>query len=1683
MRIKIQNRNVLLIFVLVFQLLSSTIFAQAPQKMSYQAVIRDASRALVTNKTIGMRIRIAQGTPSGSIVYTETFTPTTNINGLVSLEIGGAAGFSSISWANGPYFILTDADLKGGINYTISGYSQLVSVPYALHAKTAESITGSTTIPSGVTLPTPVSPTGSFFYKTDTDILYVSNGTAWLPISTHGSTPSGTTFPTPTNAGDVFFNTANKNFYYWDGTTWKMVSNIPSGTTLPSISSSVVGDPFFKTDTNILYVFNGTSWNPINGLSSTLAEGSLFVGNAANVATPTIKTNIPLSGFGAPTADVSMGNKNITNLATPLIGADAANKAYVDAKSYTTPSGPTLPAVIGAAGDTFFNTTDKVLYISDGSKWLPVATDGSTPSGPTFPPLPAPGDVFYNTATNSYYFYDGTTWKIASSIPTGTSLPLTGNSGDPFFNTNTHTLYIFSNGAWSVAGLSSSLANGSFFVGNASNVATATTKTSIPLSGFGVPTTDVSIGSKKLTNVAAPTVDLDAANKAYVDAKSYTTPSGPTLPAVIGAAGDTFFNTTDKVLYISDGSKWLPVATDGSTPSGPTFPPTPAPGDVFYNTANNNYYYYDGTTWKITSSIPTGTSLPLTGNLGDPFFNTDTHTLYIYNNNAWTVAGLSNTLANGSFFVGNASNVATATTKTSIPLSGFGEPNTDVSMGTQKLTNLLTPTASTDAANKAYVDAQTATTPTGPTNPSGANVGDVFYNTTTKSFYYFDGTDWKLISGVPSGPTFPSTGNPGDTFYNTTTDALYVFNNGTWNSTDVQSNWAQNTPTADDYIKNKPTLVSAFINDVGYLTSLSLPTAETDPIWSSVSGNYYTKTNMQTSGAAQLHFNNITNTPTTRAGYGITDAAAANHNHLLDGLSNVTITSKANNDILQWDNVLGKWVNKSFVSAVLKAESDPIVSAINGIVKSDGTNISHAVAGTDYVAPNSIIVGNSKTKITYDSKGLVTAGTDATTADIAPSTNRQYVTDNQLNVLSNTSGINTGDQINIPGNAATVTTNANLTGPITSVGNVTSIASQTGTGSKFVVDNSPTLITPVIGVATATSINKLTITAPATSATLTIANGKTLTVPDNATVSGINTGDQTAIAVAVTPTGNISSTNVQSALVELQGDINLFSAANHPAVTLGTSSNGLSLNVQQLNLATASALAPGALSAADWNTFNNKESSITAGTTSQYYRGDKSWQTLDKTAVGLGNVDNTSDLNKPISSATLSALALKEDVSNKSTLTTLGNSNSLYPTQNAVKTYVDNQITTNATPDATTLLKGKVQLAGDLAGTAAAPTVPGLALKEPSIVAGTTSQYYRGDKSWQTLDKTAVGLGNVDNTSDMGKPVSTATIAALALKEDVANKSTSTTLGNSNSLYPTQNAVKTYVDNSISASTIPDATTLAKGKVQLAGDLGGTAALPSVLKINGANLGTTTATDANILIANGSTWESKAMSGDIKINNSGVSTIQPNAVTTAKIADGAVTTAKIADGSVTTAKIADGTIANVDLNKTNIPISGFANAAADVSLGNGVTNYKITNLATPTANTDAVNKKYVDDALLNGVPGKWYQGTIASNLTAFTGLDWPTINTVANTVQDGLAISTKICTLATTASTWTWVAFPNAWGAQNFFFRYGPLGSEVVYSVFDGFEKRIVKSSAGVDYQVWVFKTTPNVNVDLIVHN
>ena len=135
-----------------------SMFSQAPQKMSYQAVIRNSSDALITSTPVGMRISVLQGTSTGTAVYVETQTTSTNANGLVSLSIGTGTPvtgtFAGIDWAAGPYFIKTETDPTGGTAYTISGTNELMSVPYALYAAN-----GGTPGPTGSA--GPAGPTGA----------------------------------------------------------------------------------------------------------------------------------------------------------------------------------------------------------------------------------------------------------------------------------------------------------------------------------------------------------------------------------------------------------------------------------------------------------------------------------------------------------------------------------------------------------------------------------------------------------------------------------------------------------------------------------------------------------------------------------------------------------------------------------------------------------------------------------------------------------------------------------------------------------------------------------------------------------------------------------------------------------------------------------------------------------------------------------------------------------------------------------------------------------------------------------------------------------------------------------------------------------------------------------------------------------------------------------------------------------------------------------------------------------------------------------------------------------------------------------------------------------------------------------------------------------------------------------
>jgi hypothetical protein len=139
-------RNLLFIFFLIFY--SNVNTAQSPDAFKYQAVCRNATGQILSNQSISFQISILQGNTSGTNAYTETHTTNTNNFGLINLEIGNgiliSGNFSDIDWGMNNYFVQIEMDENGGNNFQVMGTSQLLSVPYAIHAKTAENVPNDT---------------------------------------------------------------------------------------------------------------------------------------------------------------------------------------------------------------------------------------------------------------------------------------------------------------------------------------------------------------------------------------------------------------------------------------------------------------------------------------------------------------------------------------------------------------------------------------------------------------------------------------------------------------------------------------------------------------------------------------------------------------------------------------------------------------------------------------------------------------------------------------------------------------------------------------------------------------------------------------------------------------------------------------------------------------------------------------------------------------------------------------------------------------------------------------------------------------------------------------------------------------------------------------------------------------------------------------------------------------------------------------------------------------------------------------------------------------------------------------------------------------------------------------------------------------------------------------------------
>jgi uncharacterized protein (TIGR02145 family) len=193
-----------LIFFIGILLCAGNLLSQAPNAFKYQAIARDLNGDLIVNQNVGVLISIIQNSTNGIVKYAESHSVTTNQFGLIDLEVGNgtttSGNFSTIDWAQGPYFLKVEMDISGGTNYQIMGVSQLLSVPYALYAEQS----GSTLTGQGISSYTQIeidnlnASSGTLVFNTTTNCLNFFNGNDWVELC--GDLPC-TPMPTIAEAG------------------------------------------------------------------------------------------------------------------------------------------------------------------------------------------------------------------------------------------------------------------------------------------------------------------------------------------------------------------------------------------------------------------------------------------------------------------------------------------------------------------------------------------------------------------------------------------------------------------------------------------------------------------------------------------------------------------------------------------------------------------------------------------------------------------------------------------------------------------------------------------------------------------------------------------------------------------------------------------------------------------------------------------------------------------------------------------------------------------------------------------------------------------------------------------------------------------------------------------------------------------------------------------------------------------------------------------------------------------------------------------------------------------------------------------------------------------------------------------------------------------------------------------
>ncbi len=245
------------IFSTLFLFFLTGIFAQVPQGISYQAIAINGSGNPVVSSNVGVRLSVLDNSATGTVLYTETQTKTTNPQGLFNLVIGQgtptAGTFSTINWGTNSKFLKVEMDVAGGTNYTLVGTTQLLSVPYAMTAGTIANPGGAISFANN-------SGNGDIVVYSNSEARSY-NGTSWSSAYTLNGNIIGAV---ASNNNIVVYSNSEARSY--NGTSWSSAYTL-NGTIIGAVTSNNTIVVYSNSEARS---YNGTSWSSAYTLNGTI---------------------------------------------------------------------------------------------------------------------------------------------------------------------------------------------------------------------------------------------------------------------------------------------------------------------------------------------------------------------------------------------------------------------------------------------------------------------------------------------------------------------------------------------------------------------------------------------------------------------------------------------------------------------------------------------------------------------------------------------------------------------------------------------------------------------------------------------------------------------------------------------------------------------------------------------------------------------------------------------------------------------------------------------------------------------------------------------------------------------------------------------------------------------------------------------------------------------------------------------------------------------------------------------------------------------------------------------------------------------------------------------------------------------------------------------------------------------